>query len=117
SVLDAGLQLAIEPQDAPYAAVQHDRFAMTVPRLNTAGRFDLAALFHPTSIAVIGAQSEAGAQIVANLAIGGFKGEVHTGPLDAGLPKDVSLAVLALPPDQIGPAMTALAEASCFAAI
>jgi acetyltransferase len=90
---------------------------MTVPRLNTAGRFDLAALFHPTSIAVIGAQSEAGAQIVANLAIGGFKGEVHTGPLDAGLPKDVSLAVLALPPDQIGPAMTALAEASCFAAI
>jgi acetyltransferase len=90
---------------------------MTVPRFNSAGRFDPAALFRPTSIAVVGAETDAGAQIVANLAMGGFKGDVHTGSLRAGLPKDVSLAVLALPPDQIGAAMTALAEANCFAAI
>jgi acetyltransferase len=85
---------------------------MTVPRLNTAGRFDPAALFHPASIAVIGAETEAGSQIMANLAIGGFKGEVHT-----RLVPNTSLAVLAIPPDRIGTEMTALAEANCFAAI
>jgi acetyltransferase len=85
---------------------------MTVPRLNTAGRFDPAALFRPTSIAVLGADTEAGAQIVANIALGGFKGEIQQ-----RLVPNASLAVLALPPDRIGPAMTALAEANCFAAI
>jgi acetyltransferase len=85
---------------------------MTVPRLNTTGRFDPAALFRPASIMVIGAETETGSQIVANLATGGFKGEVRT-----RLAKDTSLAVLAVPPDQIGAAMTALAEANCFAAI
>lgn len=85
---------------------------MTVPRLNAAGRFDPAALFRPTSIAVLGAETEAGAQIVANLALSGFSGNVHT-----TLVNDVSLAILAVPPDQIGPAMTALARANCFAAI
>jgi acetyltransferase len=85
---------------------------MTVPRLYTAGRFDPAALFRPTSIAVIGAETLAGAQIVANLAMGGFKGQVHT-----QLAKAASLAILAVPPDQIGPTMTALAQANCFAAI
>jgi len=85
---------------------------MTIPRINSAGRFDPAALFHPTSIAVIGADSEAGSQIVANLAMGGFKGAVHT-----QLVEKTSLAVLAVPPDEIGPAMTELAEANCFAAI
>jgi acetyltransferase len=85
---------------------------MTVPRLNPAGRFDPAALFHPKSIAVIGAESESGAHILANLAMGGFKGEVttHVAP-------NTSLAVLAVPAEQIGASMTALAEANCFAAI
>jgi acetyltransferase len=85
---------------------------MTVPRLNTTGRFDPAALFRPTSIAVIGAETEAGGQIAANLAMGGFNGPVHT-----QLAENISLAVLAVPPEQIGSAMTALAEANCFAAI
>jgi len=85
---------------------------MTVPRFHTAGRFDPAALFRPTSVAVIGADTEAGAQIVANLALGGFNGDIHT-----TLVNDASLAVLAVPPDQIGSTMTALAEANCFAAI
>jgi acetyltransferase len=85
---------------------------MTVPRLNTAGRFDPAALFRPKSIAVIGADTEAGAQIVANLAMGGFAGSVHTQLAD-----NVSLAVLAESPDRIGATMTVLAEANCFAAI
>ncbi|WP_428538799.1 GNAT family N-acetyltransferase [Rhodopila sp.] len=54
----------------------------------------------------------AGAQILANLRLGGFNGAIHT-----TLVKDVSLAVLAVPPDQIGPQLTALAQANCFAAI
>jgi acetyltransferase len=85
---------------------------MTVPRLNSIGRFDPTALFHPASIAVIGADSEAGSQIIANLSIGGFKGPIHTHLAD-----NTSLAVLALPPDRIGSTMTDLARANCFAAI
>jgi acetyltransferase len=85
---------------------------MTVPRHYTSGRFDPAALFRPTSITVIGAETQPGAQILANLAMGGFQGEVHTQLVEA-----TSLTILALPPDQIGLAMTALAEANCFAAI
>jgi acetyltransferase len=85
---------------------------MTVPRLNTVGRFDPASLFRPKSIAVIGVETEAGSQILANLAMGGFKGDVLT-----QLAKNTSLAVLAVAPGDIGAAMTALAEANCFAAI
>jgi acetyltransferase len=85
---------------------------MTVPRFNPAGRFDPAALFRPKSIAVIGAETEAGSQIMANLAMGGFDGAIHT-----RLAENTSLAVLAVPPDRIGAAMTELARANCFAAI
>lgn len=85
---------------------------MTVPRFNTAGRFDPAALFHPASVAVIGAETEVGSRFMANLVMGGFKGAIHTSVTD-----DTALAVLAMPPDQIGPTMTELARANCFAAI
>jgi acetyltransferase len=85
---------------------------MTVPRLNPAGRFDPAALFRPSSIAVIGAETEAGGQILANLSMGGFKGSVHT-----ELAGRIDLAVLALPAERTGAAMSALAQANCFAAI
>jgi acetyltransferase len=85
---------------------------MTVPRFNPAGRFDPAALFHPASIAIIGAETEAGSQIMANLAMGGFKGPIHT-----HIAENTALAILAEPPDLIGAAMTALAQANCFAAI
>ncbi len=85
---------------------------MSVPRLNTAGRFDPVRLFRPTSVAVIGAGSEAGGQIMANLVMGGFKGEVRT-----TIRPDTHLSVLALPPEQIGAAMDDLAAAGSFAAI
>jgi acetyltransferase len=85
---------------------------MTVPRLNSIGRFDAARLFHPASIAVIGAETDAGAQILANLLMGGFKGEVHT-TLEPG----THLAVLAVSEDQIGPVMDQAAAAGCYAAI
>jgi acetyltransferase len=80
--------------------------------LNTAGRFDPAALFRPASIAVIGADTQAGSRIMANISMGGFKGKV-----DTQLAANTSLAVLAVPPERIGAAMSALAEANCFAAI
>ena len=100
------------PRAIPYAAMQHDLVLMTVPRLNPSGRFDSAALFRPKSIAVIGANTEAGARFVANLGMSGFAGTVHT-----QIAENVSLAVLAEPSEQIGATMARLAEANCFAAI
>jgi len=54
------------------------RRIMTVFRLNSSRRFDPAVLFRPASIAVIGLDSEASAKTLANLAVGGFKGAIHT---------------------------------------
>ncbi|MDR3530999.1 MAG: GNAT family N-acetyltransferase [Rhodopila sp.] len=90
---------------------------MTVPRFNTAGRFDPACLFRPASIAVIGADTEAGAHIAANIALSGFKGEVQDIRDASELLPGTHLAILALPPDQIGSSMTLLAEKNCFVAI
>ena len=92
--------------------MQHDPVLMTVPRFNPSGRFDPSALFRPKSIAVIGADTETGARIVANLGMSGFAGAVHT-----KIAENVSLAVLAEPPERIGATMAGLAEANCFAAI
>ena len=90
---------------------------MTVPRFNTAGRFDPACLFRPTSVAVIGADSETGAHFIANLALSGFKGQVQALRDASQLTVGTQLAILAVPPDQIGPSMTLLADHDCFAAI
>ena len=85
---------------------------MTIPRFNLAGRFDPARLFRPASVAVVGIENEGGAQIMANLAMGGFKGEVRT-----QVTADTHLAVLAVPAEQVGIGMALLAESNCFAAI
>lgn len=85
---------------------------MTVPRLYTGDRFDPAALFNPKSIAVLGADTEAGSQILTNLTLGGFKGPVYP-----DLSERVSLAVIARPAEQVGATMDRLAAAGCFAAI
>lgn len=90
------------------------RPAMSIPRL-TPNRFLLEALFRPQSLAVVGARTTTGAQIMANLAIAGFKGPIQ--PLDEAvdLTGRTDLAVIAL--DVVGPAMEALASKGCFAAI
>ncbi len=90
---------------------------MTVPRISSAGRFDPASLFHPASIAVLGADTEAGAQILANVTAGDFKGQIHAPEGAAELPPGVALALLAIVPEQIGPAMTELAQRNCFTAM
>ncbi|HEX2941759.1 MAG TPA: GNAT family N-acetyltransferase, partial [Rhodopila sp.] len=90
---------------------------MTVPRFNPAGRFDPASLFRPASIAVIGADTETGAQFAGNLALSGFKGPVQLVRDPDGLESRPDLSVLAVPGDRIGDAMTRLAARGCFAAI
>jgi acetyltransferase len=90
---------------------------MTIPRLAAVARFDPANLFRPASIAVVGLESEASAKMLANLAVGGYKGEIHTLHSISQLPEGINLTLLALPDDQIGPAMAVMAARNCFAAI
>ncbi|HVY14001.1 MAG TPA: GNAT family N-acetyltransferase [Rhodopila sp.] len=85
---------------------------MTVPRLSSKGRFDAVRLFHPESVALLGLETEEGAQIMGNLTLAGFKGQMRT-RLEPG----THLAVLALPSDRIGPAMEEMTRFDCFAAI
>ncbi|HVC61975.1 MAG TPA: GNAT family N-acetyltransferase [Acetobacteraceae bacterium] len=90
---------------------------MTVPRLNPAGRFNPDALFRPRSVAVIGAGTEAGAQIAVNLRLGAFRGQIQAVETMAALSGAPDLAILAGPPATIVPALEALAAAGCFAAL
>ena len=93
------------------------RCTMTVPRFNAKGRFDPACLFHPASIAVIGVQTPLGGAFAANLMVSGFNGGLQVVREVAELAGAPDLAVLAVAPEQVGAAMTALAERNCFAAI
>ncbi len=90
---------------------------MTVPRPAPAGRFSPENLFRPRSIAVVGAGSEIGAQIMANLAVGGFTGDVQAVQHVAELDVATDLAVLALPAEAIASAVAALPARGCFTAI
>ena len=90
---------------------------MTAPLLRSSRRFDLARLLQPASIAVIGQDLELGTRILVNLSVGGFKGQIHTLRDASQLGLGIDLAVLAVPPDQIGNSMTQMARQGCFAAI
>jgi len=90
---------------------------MTIPRPNPAGRFDPSGLFRPTSIAVIGADTQMGGQILANLMLSGFNGGIRAHREAEQLEPGATLAVLAVAAEQIGPSMALLAEKGCFAAI
>ncbi|HUB10429.1 MAG TPA: GNAT family N-acetyltransferase [Acetobacteraceae bacterium] len=90
---------------------------MTVPRLNPAGRFNPDSLFRPRAVAVIGPTTTLGAQIMANLALGQFRGSIETADTPAALATPPDLAMLTGPPDGIAPALAALAAKGCFAAL
>ena len=90
---------------------------MTVPRLNTAGRFNPDSLFRPRSVAVIGTSTQAGAQISTNLRLAEFRGTVQSVESTGELSAAPDLAILAGPPDSVVPGLEALAAAGCFAAI
>ncbi len=86
------------------------------------GRFHPSCLFRPESVAVIGAGSPEGSQVLENLQAGGFAGEILSleaghGPDIAALPTAPDLAVIATPPNTVPAAMAALAAKGTFAAI
>lgn len=96
----------------------------------TPGRFHPECLFRPGSVSVIGAQTEAGAQVMANLLAGGFKGAVLpvaagrqavTGVLAypdiAALPVAPDLAVLCIDAAEVPIAIRALGKRGTHAAI
>ncbi len=94
------------------------------------GRFSPDRLFAPNSVAVVGAGTEAGTQIMANLMAAGFKGAVM--PVDpdlkavsgvlaygdvASLPVAPDLAVIAASDVPVLPVLNDLAARGCFAAV
>ena len=87
---------------------------MTVPRLSPAGRFNPACLFHPASIAVIGAN---GAEIAAHLALDAFQGTVAIEARAEALTAVPDVAVIATSECDVIPTMEVLAAKGCFAAI
>ena len=102
---------------------------MNLLRRKPTGRFSPAALFHPESVAVIGAATDVGLEVMENLRTSGFKGAVL--PIDpsvravAGvlaypsvdaLPVAPDLAVMA-DPDSVTAAVPALAAKGCFAGV
>ena len=87
-----------------------------------AGRFSPVCLFRPASVAVIGAGSPEGMQVLANLRAGGFKGAIHSldgddGSDIAGLPSVPDLAVIASSPAAVPAVLAALAAKGIFAAV
>jgi acetyltransferase len=94
------------------------------------GRFSPDRLFAPDSVAVIGAGTEAGQQVIANLMAGGFKGAIL--PVDpdlkavngvrayrdvAALPITPDLAIVTSSPASTAAILAALAARHCFAAV
>jgi len=102
---------------------------MTVlPTIATRKKLREEALYRPRHVALVADPGQPAAALLArNLASGGFQGSLsligmsHEGfdevPEIAALPESPDLAVLALPPERIEPAMAALAARGCHAAI
>ncbi len=91
---------------------------MNLLRNKPVGRFSPSSLFRPDSIVVIGAGSEAGAQVMANLQSAGFKGALLQADTVEGieaLPAASDLAVIAMPPTR--QLFQALAAKGTFAAV
>jgi acetyltransferase len=112
------------------AALPWHAGAMNIDRTKPFGRFSPDRLFAPDSVAVIGAGTDAGLQVMANLMSGGFKGAIM--PVDpvlkavsgvlaypdvASLPLVPDLAVVASPPALIAGMLADLAARNCFAAV
>ena len=102
---------------------------MPLIRPASTGRFSPAKLFRPESVAVIGAETVLGRQVMANLLGAGFKGAilpvlpgggavngVLAYPDVAALPVAPDLAVIATDADGIAAALLALAARGGFAA-
>ncbi len=88
--------------------------------IHPGGRFHPTCLFRPVSVAVIGAGSPDGNQVLDNLRAGSFAGKILVAADAAAipaLPVAPDLAVIATPPDTVPSVMAALAAKGSFAAI
>jgi acetyltransferase len=102
---------------------------MNLIRPKPPGRFAPAALFRPDSVAVLGAGTKLGAEVMRNLRNGGFKGNVlavdTAPPAVAGVLAYASVVALPVAPDlaviadpgSVAAALPALAAKGCFAAV
>ncbi len=93
---------------------------MSVPRLAKPGRFRPEFLFHPASVAVLGAETAAGAQLLANVQAGGFAGPIMalpTGGDVAGLPSIPELAIICNDGPAVAEAFAALGQRGATAAV
>jgi acetyltransferase len=106
----------------------HRTMAKPLPTLGPRGALREEALYRPRHIVLVADPAVGAARLLArNLAEGGFKGRLsivgmaHPGfeaaPGIAALDAAPDLAVLALPPEALEPAMAALATRGCHAAV
>ena len=106
------------------------RCNMTIARLSAGARFHPECLFRPRSVAVIGADTSAGAQVLGNLRGGVFRGAVlpvaPDMPAVAGVLAYADVAALPIAPDlavicgdapDLAFTYTQLAARGCYAAI
>jgi len=100
-----------------------------IPRVQS-GRFHAESLFRPESVAIVGAGTELGGTVMRNMLAAGFRGAVlpvgqdvdaaygvPAYPEVAALPVAPSLGVIATDPDDVAPALLALAARGTFAAV
>ena len=83
----------------------------------TAGKFRPELLFQPRSVAIIGAASAIGIQVLGNLRVAGFKGEVWPVEDVSGLSACPDLAVICALSGPIAPVFRALAELGTRSAV
>jgi acetyltransferase len=91
--------------------------SMIVPRLDKPGRFRPEFLFRPASVAVLGAQTEAGRQVLRNLREGGFAGAIMASESSADLPSAPELAIVCGPAAALPEAFATLGRRGTTAAV
>ncbi len=84
---------------------------MQLPTVPKPGRFRPETLFHPASVVVLGGETEAGVQVLANLRAGGFAGPImvaDSGDDLSGLPAIPDLAIVCVECDSVEHAFATL---------
>jgi acetyltransferase len=90
---------------------------MSIPRIAKPGRFRPEHLLHPASVLVLGSETEAGVQVLANVEAGGFRGPILTARTGAELPGPAELAVVCCEAEAVPDAFAALGRVGTTAAV